>query len=230
MRSPARSTRAGILAGVLLLGACATTDKPAPPAAPDVGAQEMSGVCNPTLAALIGGAIGAIVVEENRPRGAAIGAGLGGLACAIINASTRHVRQASEVEGEYRAGHQGRLPEQPIVSVYDTTYNASGMLRAGDEARVVSQISLIRGTKEPVRELREVLEVFELPRAERVMLRAEKALEEAGRAGEFRNTFIIRLPEGMAGGNYPTRTTLYLNDRVVGENRGTLRVVSGRGA
>src|SRR5207247_8218259 len=97
-----RGTPAFALAA-LLLAACATTDKPLPPP-PEPEAQKEA-VCNPALAALIGGAIGAVVAEENRTRGAAVGAGLGTLACAIINATTREMRSPAEVEKEYRAGH-----------------------------------------------------------------------------------------------------------------------------
>jgi len=74
----------------------------------------------------------------------------------------------------------------------------------------------------------EVLEVFERDRPDRVMLKAEKALgSDTSSAGGLQNTFTVRLPEGLAAGSYPTRTTLYVNDKVVGENRGSLRVVAG---
>jgi hypothetical protein len=212
----------------LLLGSCATGDKRAEPQYPGVPPPpptEISGECNAGLAALIGGAIGAIVMEENRTRGAAVGAGFGALACAIINATSRQTRPPGEVETEYRRAHDGRLPERPIVAVYDTAYNANGSVRGGQMARVVSSITVVPGAKEPVRGMHEVLEVFEAERPDRVMLRADKSVEEATRGGGLQNSFNIRLPERLAEGNYPARTTLYINDRRVGENRGTLRVL-----
>jgi hypothetical protein len=221
-RAVPRSLATGLLLAALLLGGCATEEKRETfPDSPSEGA------CNSALAALIGGAIGAIVMEENRTRGAAVGAGLGALACAIINATSSQTRSTTEVEHEYRSQHGGRLPDRPTVAVYDTAYNAAGSVRGGQVARVVSNITLVPGASEPVREMREVLEVYETGRADRVMLKAEKSVEEAARAGGIRNSFDIKLPERMAEGNYPARTTLYVNGRRVGENRGTLRVLAG---
>lgn len=233
MPHPAARIVASVLLGALLLNACASAEKPSQPAFPNIPGLEnlQAGECNPALAALIGGAIGALVYEENRARGAAVGAGLGALACAIINATSKQTRPPGEVEREYRAGHQGQLPDQPTISVYDTAFNAAGSVRGGQEARVVSSITVVQGAKDPVREVREVLEVFEPARTERVMLRAEKSVEEGARVGGIQNTFTVRLPQGMAAGNYPARTTLYVNGKPVGENRGTLRVLgSGRDA
>ena len=143
----------------------------------------------------------------------------------LINATSRETRSPAEVEGEYRAGHGGRLPEVPTVSVYDTAYNAAGGARPGQEARIVSSITLVRGTREPVREMSEVLEILDPAKPESVLVRAEKRVEEAGRGGAVQNTFNIRLPQGMASGNYPARSQLYVNGRSAGENRGTLRVL-----
>jgi hypothetical protein len=218
---------AGLLAAALLCG-CATHDNTGlPPPPEDIGqVKTQAGECNRALAALIGGAIGAVIYEENRARGAAVGAGLGTLACAIINATSRELRSAAEVEGEYRAGHGGRLPDVPTLSVYDTAYNAAGGVRPGQEARIVSSITLVPGTREPVRDISEVLEVLDPEKTGSVLIRAEKRIEEAGRGGAMQNTFNIRLPHGMASGNYPARTLLYVNRKPAGENRGTLRVLA----
>ncbi len=204
-----------------VLAACTTT----PTTEPRDPGQAQETECNASLAALIGGAIGAIVMEENRTRGAAVGAGFGALACALINATARQTKPPAEVEHEYRTSHQGRLPERPIVAVYDTAYNASGSVRAGQAARVVSNITVVPGANEPVREMREVLEVFDAARPGEVAIKAEKTLDAATRTGGIQDTFDIRLPEGMAEGSYPARTSLYVNGRLAGENRGTLRVL-----
>lgn len=229
--NPVSRAVAGTLVSIFLaaglLTACSTTDKRDLPPYPDTPGTAKEGECNSGLAALIGGAIGAIVMEENRARGAAVGAGFGALACAIINATSRQTSPPGEVEREYRTGHNGRLPDRPIVAVYDTAYNASGSVRAGQVARVVSNITVVPGANEPVRDMREVLEVFDTANAGQVIIKAEKSVEEAARAGGIQDTFDIRLPERLAEGNYPARTTLYVNNRRVGENRGTLRVLAG---
>jgi hypothetical protein len=212
------------IAGLVFLGACA--GQPATPEVETPPPQQAS-KCNPALAAVIGGLIGGMIADDNRSRGAILGAGIAGAACALINATSRQVTPPGDVENAYRAEHQGQLPDSPTVTVYDTAYNAAGSVRAGQEARVVSNITLVRGAKEPVRDVVEVLEVFERDRTDRVMLRAEKSLSDTARAGGLQNAFTVKLPEGLAAGSYPARTTLYVNSRAAGENRGTLRVLAG---
>lgn len=213
-------------ASVLFLQAC-TTQQPAP-ALPDFSQLDKmtkAGECNPATAALIGAALGAMIADENRTRGAAIGAGLGALACYIINAQSKQTRPPAEVEGQYRADHQGTLPEQPLVTAYDTAFNAAGGVKAGQEARVLSSITLVSGSREPVRDVVEVLEVFESGDPAKVLLRAEKKSDPGMLTGGIQNSFSIRLPEGLAAGSYPARTVLYVNGKPAGENRGALRVL-----
>lgn len=212
----------------LLLQACAAQQQQPEPALPDFSQLEKTlkaGECNPATAALIGAALGALIADENRGRGAAIGAGLGALACYIINAQSKQTRPPADVEGQYRTDHGGALPEQPLVTAYDTAFSAGGNVRAGQEARVSSSFTLISGTREPVREVVEVLEVFESAEPSRVMLRAEKKAEPGMMTGSIQNSFSIRLPAGLAPGSYPARTVLYVNGKAVGENRGALRVL-----
>jgi hypothetical protein len=214
-------------ASLLLLQACATQQPPLP-ALPDFSQLDRmmkGGECNPATAALIGAALGAMIADDNRTKGAAIGAGLGALACYIINAQSKQTRPPADVEGQYRAENQGTLPEQPLVTAYDTAFNAGGGVKAGQEARVVSSITLVQGSREPVRDVVEVLEVFESGDPAKVMLRAEKKADPGMTAGGIQNTFTIRLPESLSAGSYPARTALYVNGKLVGENRGALRVL-----
>ena len=71
----------------------------------------------------------------------------------------------------------------------------------------------------------EVLEVFETNEPAKVLLSAEKKAEKGLLTGGLQNSFNIRLPGSLAAGSYPARTTLYVNDKLVGENRGALRVL-----
>ncbi len=132
-------------ASVLLLHACAT-QQPAP-ALPDFSHFDKmmkAGQCSPSTAALIGAALGAMIDDENRTKGAAIGAGLGALACYMINAQSKQTRPPAEVEGQYRADQRGALPEQALVTAYDTTFNAGGRRQdwAGGAGGVEHHLSL----------------------------------------------------------------------------------------
>jgi uncharacterized lipoprotein YbaY len=226
MTSLYRKFLALVAASVLLLQACAM-QQPAP-ALPDFSEMDKmmkTGECSPGTAALIGAALGAMIGDEDRTRGAAIGAGLGALACYMINAQSKQTRSPAEVEGQYKADQRGALPEQALVTAYDTAFNAGGGVKAGQEARVVSDITLVSGSKGPVREVTEVLEVFESADPAKALLRAEKKAEPGMLTGGIQNRFSIRLPAGLAAGSYPARATLLVNGKVAGENRGALRVI-----
>src|SRR5512133_3215200 len=178
MTSPYRKFLALVAASVLLLQACATQQPT--PALPDFSEMDKmmkTGECSPGTAALIGAALGAMIGDEDRTRGAAIGAGLGALACYMMNAQSKQTRSPAEVERQYKADQRGALPEQPLVTAYDTAFNAGGGVKAGQEAQVVSNITLVSGSKGPVREMAEVLEVFESGDPAKVLLRAEKKAE-----------------------------------------------------
>jgi hypothetical protein len=205
-----------LLAGALLSQGTVMAEEPA--------GSDQARECNPALAALIGGVIGAVLNDESRTKGAALGASLGALACSIINAHTRQTRPGDEVEKVFKDEHQGKLPDTPQLIVYDTAFNAAGGARPGRPASVVSNITLVQGAKDPVRDVREVLEVFDPSRSDEVILRAEKTAEEKQRTGSLQNTFTVQLPASLAPGVYPARTRLYVNGRVVGENRGALRI------
>ena len=226
MTSQFRKFLALVAASALLLQACAT-QQPAP-ALPDFSEMDKmmkTGECSPGTAALIGAALGAMIGDEDRTRGAAIGAGLGALACYMINAQSKQTRSPAEIEGQYKADQRGALPEQPLVTAYDTAFNAGGGVKAGQEAQVVSNITLVSGSKGPVSEVVEVLEVFESGDPAKVLLRAEKKAEPGMLTGGIQNRFSIRLPAGLTGGSYPARATLLVNGKVAGENRGALRVI-----
>jgi crotonobetainyl-CoA:carnitine CoA-transferase CaiB-like acyl-CoA transferase len=73
-----------------------------------------AGECSPATAAMIGAALGALIADDRRGKGAAIGAGLGALACYIINTQSRQTEAGADVDGRYRADNQGALPAQPL--------------------------------------------------------------------------------------------------------------------
>jgi len=216
------------LAAGLLAGACATGGGyPGSPFPVSASGEQQ---CNPALAAALGGALGALIYEDNRTKGALIGAGLGALACAIINASSKPTQPPEQVQADYRAAHQGSLPEQVAVTGYQTVYGPEAGYGAGSEVRIVSDITVVGGSGEPVRELKEVVEILNPGDRREVLLRAEKLADVAQAGGGVQNTFQIRLPGTMKPGTYPVRNSLYVNGKLLEENLGTLRIVPARAA
>ena len=217
-----------VFAPALFAGGCATNGGASASPFPTSASGEQQ--CNPALAAALGGALGALIYEDNRAKGALVGAGLGALACAIINASSKPTQPPAQVQADYRSAHQGSLPDGPAVTGYETVYGPDAGYAAGGEVRFVSDIGIVGGTREPVRELKEVVEILNPQDRREVLLRAEKLADIPGAGGGIQNTFQIRLPGNMKPGTYPVRNSLYVNGRLLEENRGTLRINPSRAA
>jgi len=216
------------LAAALLAGGCATNGGTSASPFPASSSGEQQ--CNPALAAALGGALGALIYEDNRAKGALVGAGLGALACAIINASSKPTQPPAQVEANYRSAHQGSLPDRPAVAGYETVYGPDAGYAPGGEVRIVSDISIVGGNRESVRELKEVVEILNPQDRREVLLRAEKLSDIPAAGGGVQNTFRIRLPGNMNPGAYPVRNSLYVNGRLLEENRGNLRINASRAA
>lgn len=223
LQFPATRILCAALAAAFISGACATDGGHA--GSPFPASSSGQEQCNPVLAAALGGALGALIYDDNRTKGALLGAGLGALACAIINASSRPTQPPEQVQADYRAAHQGSLPEVATVTGYQTVYGPEAGYAAGVEARIVSDVTVLGGARESIAELKEVVEILNPADRREVLLRAEKLSQVAPAGGGVQNTFQIRLPEGMKPGGYPVRSSLYVNGRLLEENRGVLRIV-----
>ncbi len=227
-QAPTTNALCAALAAAMLTSACATNGaySGSPFPASSSGEQQ----CNPALAAALGGALGALIYDDNRTKGALIGAGLGALACAIINASSKPTQPPEVVEADYRAAHQGSLPERATVTGFSTVYGPDAGYAAGSEVRIVSDITVVGGSQESIQELKEVVEILNPADRREVMLRAEKLSAVARAGGGVQNTFQIRLPGNMKPGTYPVRNSLYVNGRLLEENLGALRITPSRAA
>ena len=133
--------------------------------------------CNPLIGALVGGAVGALMGgDRHRGRGAAIGAGVGALTCVAYNYSSKQTRTADQVGDEYRRA-RGDLPPAPVVTGYRTQV-ARTTARAGEDVTVTSNIEVVPGRTEPLKELREEFVILDPKGVERSKL--EKTPAPAG--------------------------------------------------
>jgi hypothetical protein len=180
--------------------------------------------CNLIAGTLIGGVAGALLDRNKRGRGAAIGAAVGALSCVAVNAVSRQTRTAQQVEEDYRRSNRGQLPpNEPVVQAYNVVVNPEAGVQSGEKLQVVSNMTVVRGTKQPVNEVKEVLTLTGPDGKSRS---AEKTASERAGSGAYENNFSLTLPKGVAPGAYPVNTQLYVNGKPMAERKQELRVVA----
>jgi len=205
---PQNALRLSALACVtLLLAGCAT-----PPSGPGAANQDPCDVVQTGVtAAIAGGILGGILGGRD---GAARGAVLGGLvatvACVTMNAQSRQVRTAAEVDRDF-VRRNGALQRTPTLVSYTPQLSANSVQR-GQPLRVTSAIQLANGSVEQINTVREELTILD-PEGNTVRVSGPRYLRAAS-AGEFSNTFNVTTPAPPAAqGFYTFRTQLFVNDR-----------------
>ncbi|MEW5891006.1 MAG: hypothetical protein AB1768_18650 [Pseudomonadota bacterium] len=223
MKSNLRSARRAMalaVATVFAVTGCATQSTGPGPAASS-GSDE----CNTWLAAGVGAVVGGLLASgHNRVRGAAIGAGLASLACAAWNYHSERTKTAEQVEHEYRAAHNGRLPAEPTVVRYDVKVDPSARIKPGTQLNVVSNIEVVQGTSGGGQPSIEQEIVMTRPDGKEV--RARKPANADGGYGAYRTSFALAMPEGVPQGAYPVTALLYVNGNKVATNNVLLQVVA----
>jgi hypothetical protein len=180
--------------------------------------------CNPLLGGLVGAALGAVVTSgNNRVRGAAVGTAVGALACIAVNVATKQTRSSREVEEEYRKKNAGQLPRgEPVLQDYAMSVTPAAAVKPGEAIQVVSQMTVVSGNAEPVREVKEVLSLTG-PQGTRT---AEKVANEKPGSGAFENSFRLSFPKDVTAGTYPVRTQVYVNGKLAGERQRDVTLVA----
>jgi hypothetical protein len=205
---------AALLAASTLLASCATP-----------GGTSGGDDCNPLIGALVGGAVGALLGgDRHRGRGAAIGAGVGALTCVAYNYSSKQTRTADQVGDEYRRA-RGELPPAPVVTGYRTEA-ARTTARAGEDVTVTSNIEVVPGRTEPLKELREEFVILDPKGVERSKL--EKTPAPAGsKGGAYVSTLQFTFPQGVPPGPYRVQSKLFVNGKVAQSSAVDIQVARG---
>jgi hypothetical protein len=182
--------------------------------------------CNPVVGAVVGGAIGALVGgEKRRTGGALVGAGLGALACIGYNYKTRQTRSAEQVGDDYKRANNNQLPPAPVVTAYRTE-TKTVQARGGDEVTVVSNIEVVPGAKQPLKELREEFAIVDPEGNERSKI--TKIPAPAGSAGgAYVSTLLFTFPKGVPAGAYQVQSKLYVNGQPARTGSVKIQVAAG---
>lgn len=192
--------------------------------AQDAGQGSGSGECSAPAAALIGAIAGGLLGQgKNHVRGAAIGAGVASLACMAFNFQATQTKSAQQVQDEYKAQNGAQLPEQPVVTRYETKISPSEKIRPGSKATLNSSIVVVNGTVGVAPKIEEEVSLFD-PDGKRIT-NTRKLANQNGEAGAFTTSFSFSLPEGVKQGVYPVKTALFLNGQQASTREAAIQVV-----
>lgn len=222
-RSLSVPTLAALIASLLVSG-CATPGGPNQTAGADPA---QATECNPALAAGLGAVVGTLLGGgTNSLRGAALGAGLGALACVAINYQSQQVKSAQQTQTDYKLANKGRLPEMATLVKYETGFTPP-TVRPGQKAQTNSYIEVVPGTKDANPLIEEEMTLYKPDGT--VLTTARKAVSATSNAGGFRNSFTIPMPDGVPQGVYPVKTSLYVNKKRVTGQDTKLQIVQWNG-
>lgn len=207
--SRATRTRRGLrraavaLAVAAVLAGCANRPK---------GGVSSEDPCNPVVGAVVGGAVGMLIGgDRRRTEGALVGASLGALACVAYNYRSQQVKSADQVSAEYRSRNNNQLPPVPTITAYRTeTRNPAA--RGGDDVVVTSNIELVPGAQEPLKELREEFAVIDPNGVERSKI-AKTPVPAGSTGGAFVSTLQFQFPKGVPPGAYQVQSRLFVNGK-----------------
>jgi hypothetical protein len=183
--------------------------------------------CNPAIAAVAGGILGAVVTGGNKVAGAAIGAGAAALLCAAVDYEAKQVKTASQAEVDYQATHGGQAPAQASVVAYTTSFSPSS-ISAGNRATLQSYIEVAKGRNDATEPTIEEEATIYKPDGT-VAKSVRKPVTQTAEAGAFTSSFTIPMPQGVPQGVYPVKCTLYVNGVQVAQRQEALQVVADTG-
>ncbi len=168
--------------------------------------------CNPAAGALVGAAVGALIGGGDRTvKGALIGGSLGALACVAYNYNTRQTKSAEQVGKEFSAKNNNQLPPAPVVTAYRTE-SAKATAKGGDEITVTSNIEVVPGRTEPLKELREEFSIIDPSGNERSKLTKTPA-PAGSTGGAYVSTLQFTFPKGVPAGQYQVASRVYVNGK-----------------
>lgn len=219
----AKNSLIALVAVSVGMAGCVTTGTNASSQPSDKSASNDS-ECNAAVIGLVGAVAGALLAKGNdRVRGAALGGGLGALACAAWNYYVAQTKTADQSAADYKRANAGRLPAQATVAAFDTRMDPNGTIRPGSNMTVTSNIEVVPGTSQanPVIE-----EELVLTKPDKTTTTARKRANPNGDAGAFQTKFSMTMPEGVPQGAYPVKTTLYVDGRATKVNDLKLQVVA----
>lgn len=211
-----------IISGVaiaIMLSSCATNND---------GGKTTSVLAGTVLGATLGAGVGLLAGDPLV--GAQVGAVVGLAASLIYNEyKVEQVKEALEVENDYKNEHEGKLPSETIITNYTARTAPSGLVRRGGELDLLSEIEVVKGKypntqKDRIEE--ELIIKSNLNELEPISSKKDVNIDSHN-SGAYEMVFKFRPSEDLEQGHYSYKKLLYLNDKLVNELVGEFQVVMG---
>ena len=169
--------------------------------------------CNMANTALAGAAAGLIIGalvggKKGAAQGGIAGGALAAVACYTMNVQSRQTKSAAQADIDYKNA-RGALPSQPTVVAYTPKLENSRVQR-GQKLMVNSTLELVNGTSEPIREVREELQIFN---PDGTQYKTGSKPFVANSSGRFENSFELSMPAQAPQGVYALKTNVFINGK-----------------
>lgn len=188
-------------------------------AAPNGGSRQVAGSdnedpCSVGNSALLGGFLGAlaggvIAGKDGAVKGAMLGGAAGAVSCVAINMNSKQTKTAAQADLDYRRT-RGAQPREPVVVSYVPKLSSSKVQR-GQPLTVTSELELVNGTAQPIKDVKEELVVFN---PDGTPFKTGSKPFTANSGGHFVNSFELTLPSSSPQGVYALKTNLYVNGKL----------------
>lgn len=198
---------------ILMLQGCAT---PMKSGGNSSASGDIDGMCV-GVAAVAALTCGLIARGNNRVRAAAACTAVAFVGCYLVNSyQAKQTQTAKQVEDEYLQKNS-QLPEQTVVTHYNTSLNPTAAIRRGERVSIESQITVVKGRADRAVVIEEELTV-EDSRGQVWGKPVRKAANSTGEGGGFSTSFTLAAHEGMSQGVYSLKKKLYVNGAVARSN------------
>lgn len=209
----------------IAIAGCASTGKTAGDGSTETAAAEgEKGGCNAGVAAVIGGVAGALLGgKEHAGRGAAIGAGVGALACVAYNYHVKQVKTQQQVQQEYKTANKGKLPATTVVDRYETKFSPA-VIKPGEKAVLTSYVQIVQGNDKAAAQVEEEATLYGPDGKE--LKKARKPVNQDAATGAFQTSFALPMPSGVPQGVYRMDTKLFLNGKESAKRSAKLQIAA----
>lgn len=131
----------------------------------------------------------------------------------------------SKVINKYKKAF-GKLPNDPVVTIYNSSLKPGEIVKVGKKVRVVSNLEVIRGIKSKDVVIQEKFSIYDNEDNTKVLKSITKPVNAKNkRSGAFKNEFKFTLPVGMPQGIYPIKSIVIVNNKEVKPAKNRMQLV-----
>jgi hypothetical protein len=131
----------------------------------------------------------------------------------VIEHQTQQISNEKAVIDKYKERHKS-LPAEPTLVSYESSLQPGGVVNAGSDISITSQLEVVRGAGSQTVDIQERIVIFDNEDPNKEIKSFTKPVNtETKRGGAFANEFKFKLPKGMPQGVYPIKTQVIIDGK-----------------